>query len=1371
MDCPSPKHGSLVSLKDFGVWGWVGWILKTRLLFHRRLMMKKMPRLYPFAVSLAFLIGGFHASDCLAVTSFKFFYPDIDVNNNKITLTCNGVQKDPPAPTDCEFDAQNSLEVALSSWSGQTAVMKNTGNDLVIDGACRASVTLDKNLPDAYQLDPSCRRNVGGVSFFFPGEDAKKRPISLTCNGETFTGGAANCAQDDQGKIVLGLSSWGGATTVFTRIAGAEDTFTGFCGHSWAPDKNLAGAYQLGSSCSPGRVDATGDKLVDEWFADLPWHQKLSTLHSNEIDIPFVLPFAAIPSGLDATNTLDPARYMLRYGIVNVMAMHRTDTLYRPGETPNHPFLDCADGNCVEMKFEIQRFHTQTTDPSGYAADIVTNNSHPIRDTKIPSLGFAITESTIFAPWRSWHTGHYCAVFADNISDSVCYEDYFTTQLQAQTNLVTPVGETPSGDTWLLTRPALFWPQKNGDVQFGQWCQTGNDRCPMFLGKVQFRPDLTAQPGIVGCQPQDCQQQLQQVKDRTAHLDDQFNASLAAFADIGRFPWNEGQVTDPNAAISTNPFIGYYDLTYASTDKSGYDLFHAQNYVLPKKCTMEYFYAARDHGDPAAIQHLKACSTNFEVHTSGFIDQWKWLYGGSLDDTAIAEIDAVFAGGLTANQYGRTMFMYAGLPEQQIPLSFLIPGAATPTPIHDQIYGASLYTQFLPMVNPDDQTQNSKEYTDVFWHAFFMSNHMNQTPDHFIRGIRGRTLWHNEYRSNFLYEASADGKDKDTKFKGQLSHRDFPAGFQRQNHKTPFHGNTCDSCHIRNGSGIPLMPNGQLSQIQVDNHMKAEFQLNPRRLDYTYTNLDFSDLAVDKLPKQVIPSMKLVFIDVRETTLGPLEKCDANDHTVPKDINYPRDRVYRNKIMNFYGNTFHVNLSDGLPSYAMEYIPIAPGGGFKVVDKTIRRPLKANPKQGQYQPKRVRLSNIQTGTQRCTEPLKEKPAGVNPLVWPKTCDEVNGDRVLSAIDKGQIGYMHLLGKRLGNTPLIEMIPNATVTATQLAQKKAPKAGGIGTAGCFGLAPGTRAGDGGATNYRSCASQQLGTDSNDCYLSRFGWIGDRASLEDQVANAAFSEENISTKEGFQQINPNADQGGQLVRYKAPLCGPANLACQNSESNSDLSEQEIRDMATYQRWIGIPQRSEYQVSTPKVQNGEKHFRTLGCANCHVIDKIPFVELDNSLPDEERAALKKLQSSGDPNYPFVSYLGTDLLMHDMGYLSQVAKTPVGALSFRMLNNAINPKYRAYIQMIRTPPLKGLRFNRFVTDSNHNSDLPIDAIKTKNAMAKDIVPGCDFLLHDGRACDAIEATYLHDGPAVKALNMIQRLNELSEEQLMELRAFLYSL
>ena len=118
-----------------------------------------------------------------------------------------------------------------------------------------------------------------------------------------------------------------------------------------------------------------------------------------------------------------------------------------------------------------------------------------------------------------------------------------------------------------------------------------------------------------------------------------------------------------------------------------------------------------------------------------------------------------------------------------------------------------------------------------------------------------------------------------------------------------------------------------------------------------------------------------------------------------------------------------------------------------------------------------------------------------------------------------------------------------------------------------------------------------------------------------------------------------------------------AVKSSNPNSDITEQEIKDMATYQRWIGIPNRSEYQVSSQIVQEGEKVFERLKCHSCHVIEQNHRMSRhDNMLPDEERESLSELLQKNQPGYPFISYLGTDLLLHDMGYLSQVAKAPQG-------------------------------------------------------------------------------------------------------------------
>jgi len=1179
--------------------------------------------------------------------------------------------------------------------------------------------------------------------------------------------------------------------------------------------------------------DAHGEKLVDEWFTDLPWHQKLSTKDSNLIDMPFVMPAAAIKECAGETDLPRRARCMLDYGIVNVMAFHRTDTLYEPGDASELDTTykqDCSKGDCVQVRLDIQRLHSTGPGPNDYAAEPATNNTivydgkNPTDTTQIQhnlfaSSGFAITESTIFAPWRPWYMGHYCATDYDHMSDAVCYEDYWTTQFVAAVDENYP---------WLIERPALFWPQSKTNPnlkgsEYGRFCETGNTTCSMYLGKVKFLPDVSLvplptidpniNPAAQICDPTIC---LKQVNDKSVSLDEQFTSALKSFVDINRFPWGWNNEKDENAfkpddSYKTNPFIGYYEMAERDTDTTlegtagtkqnpkeneegippddAHYLFKA-TYVLPKQCTQKDFANARLNADGNAISHLKDCSLNFEVHTNGFVNAWDYFYGGNgnigQNYAAIDEVNRMTVNGLSANQYGRTMFFYAGIPEQTIPAAFeaSVQGGTGTVKIFEQMYGSSLYTQYLPMVNPNDQSPRSKGYVDDFWHAFFMSNHMNQTPDHFIRGIRGRTLWHNEYRANMLYKAEeVNPRDylKDTRFyDGEvLAHVDFPAGFQKENATSPYHGNTCDSCHIRNGSGIPLQPNGTLPELHqhiIDKAnktylMNANYFLDPLLLDYTYTNKEKNgpdDPNNDPktnptLRKQIVTPMKLVLFD----PMAAADQCDASGHTAAQ-------APYGNKIMNFYGNSFHLNqLNQGKSTYQLNYTAVDDSDGFYTVDKTTSR---FNQYSGvKYPPQRPTISGIETSQVVCNDKdLPTAPNGVDPQNWPTSCADVNGTNLQEAIDQSKIGIMHLMGKRLGNTPLIEMIPDAKIRETVSAQQQT-----FTYAGCYGKVAGTRAGlKVSDENYQNCTNPSGNNQSEKCYISRWGWIGDRASLEDQIANAAHVEMNISSKEGSQSIHPDLKSPIQEVRYSKTLCGPADVECQKKAPNSDITEQEIRNMATYQRWIGIPNRSRYQVATSMVVEGEKVFRQLKCNTCHVIDKIPFVWNDNMLPDEERNALKRLQNKDIPDYPFVSYLGTDLLMHDMGYLSQVVKGPVNApTAFRNAEDGtINKAYAGYIQKIRTPPLKGLRFNRFVTDSNHNSKTPIHAPKVPSQpkgtnVMKDQIAGCDFLLHDGRACDAIEAAYLHDGPAVKKLQMIENLHDLSDDQLAQLRAFLYSL
>jgi CxxC motif-containing protein (DUF1111 family) len=328
--------------------------------------------------------------------------------------------------------------------------------------------------------------------------------------------------------------------------------------------------------------------------------------------------------------------------------------------------------------------------------------------------------------------------------------------------------------------------------------------------------------------------------------------------------------------------------------------------------------------------------------------------------------------------------------------------------------------------------------------------------------------------------------------------------------------------------------------------------------------------------------------------------------------------------------------------------------------------------------------------------------------------------------------------------VIEAIPNEAILDFHQSQRVAL---GEKIAGEILWSAGSRDGVDGKVHL-VCQTKSL----SDCYIGRFGWLGDRVSLEDQVANAAFLEMNMTTSQGYKKLYPN----GKVmfpIRYAFPDCGPADKTCVESKGNADLSEQDVDRMAAYARWLGNPTRSDFTVSLPEVIAGEKIFRETKCNTCHVIRDIEIVPDDTMLSKVFRDRLKTRVAQSAR--PFLSYIGTDLLVHDMGYLSQVGNA---SQSIRDKDGVVLPAFADYVQKIRTPPLKGLRFNRFVTDSHKNTQKPLD-------------PACDFLLHDGRACDAIEAAFLHDGPAIKKLGVIERLNGLTPEEILELRAFLYSL
>jgi hypothetical protein len=1174
----------------------------------------------------------------------------------------------------------------------------------------------------------------------------------------------------------------------------------------------LVASAQTRPTFWPGTITAPGVPceispcpVLQEWYSDIPWHQKLGTFAGNEVDEAFVLPYAALPpqNVTYCTNSMGPqptgpagqtwqARCMIETGINNIVGVLRTDTLYNPMDplitaarrcVPNFSVANptpcpkttvtycppnAADPlACIEVKLALSMFWTRSDDaanrtltldpmPFGTEPNGECPPPSPVPPNCIPRAyygGYVITDGSTYVPQMPWYMSHYCdaqflAGTAD-AQDAVCYGDYLSPDNDGFAPLPgASLNMWPNSSPWSVF-PSAAAPAPNNH------CPSGQTACTLVMAGFDLELVSSTQATI-------------QYPVLNGNLINWFNNALTNFptnfsiADLQRhFPWTGTQVTwaaDLYPQAILNPFLGQFSFTVtvpADPPNCQVSLtglvpanctpvqVRADHYLYPRRCTL---------ADLASLNaaNLRECGLNYEIHHNGWLAQWPNSFWPDLNAASMA----------IPNQYGRTSFLFAGVPGMQLPVSFYKPTSTSYSSglsVYEQVYNSSLFSLYIPIANEADVNMAffSRNYTDDFYHTLLMSNHMESAPGDFAEGIRGKVLWHDEYRSKLMY-APANPK---------FSTVTFPASFNPATAPSPYHNHTCDGCHVRNGSGVPI--NTKLDQTtglymldpmlqglpgcvaNITCFMTAEYSPYKAGKDYTFTG--------------EIKPMKLVFFDLPPpgvTSTTSTTSIDDSVYSKPLASSATQVQYYSNKISNFYGDSFHVTT----PGYNYTWY-YGPANANRMVVSTprINQELAIT-----YVPQQVNLLDPSTGMGTFTTPfdagscpagtLVKTPPGVPIAAWPQVCADITGTAIYNAIygSVPHVGFMLLNGRRLGNSGAIEAIPNAAIKGFQQSQVTAL---GPTIAGEILWTAGTRGGVNGDVRL-TCTPSNLMT----CYIGRFGWLGDRVSLEDQVANAAFVEMNMTTKTGYQQLYGNASvPPSAAIRYNLPNCGPANQICVNSGGNSDLLEQDVERMADYARWLGSPTRSEFTVSLPDVIAGEGIFKQVKCNQCHVIDKIPITDPnDTMLTLVYRTRLAT--HVAPPAYPFLSYLGTDLLMHDMGYLSQVGVT--SNLIRDQTTGVVFPQYKSYVQKIRTPALKGLRFNRFVTDS-HNNTIPVP-MTTPPTPPK---PACDFLLHDGRACDAIEAAFLHDGPAIKALGTIQGLNGLNADQLRQLRAFLYSL
>jgi CxxC motif-containing protein (DUF1111 family) len=1095
-----------------------------------------------------------------------------------------------------------------------------------------------------------------------------------------------------------------------------------------------------------------GNPTLTEWYADIPWLQKLGTFTGNSINVPLIMPYEVLP--VEATthcNTQTPPlseeACMIETGVINILGYHRIDTLYDPDDQRIKNAAECAPPNqCTEVRLEVSNFQASSM---GSTAALVPQKIGSFLRQPVYG-GFYITDASTYAPQMLWEMSHYCdSKFSPkgDMQDPVCYADYFSPM-----NDGFHVLPRTSVNDWPRSVPWSVFPAGR-PLEPDNQCKPGEKKCVIALGRFAM--------GQVPKNPANLQ-----YKPYNDLLLAWFNNALTAFpkelgpAEIqNHFPWSGNPVTwdafiYPRAI--QNPFLGSYTPTAQPTAPAVKDPtcdtglngavwknppepappntcndaphYQAAGYAYPLSCSLADL-ANAVAGSTTSADSLRQCGLNYEIHPNGWLAEWPTT---PTNYRSIVTQGPFNYGG---NQYGRTSFLFAGIPGMQMAVSFYKdPTSDSGMSIYEQVHNASIFGLFMPAANIADVTRamGGRNYVDTaFYHTLLMSNHMESDPAQFADGIRGKVLWHNEYRMQPMYEA----REKYT----WLKDRTFQAAFDPLQSKydpskapAPFHNNTCDGCHVRNGSGVPINTAGKLDvalqEFMADKTYVPYAAGDVTKKDYTFTG-------------QIRP-MKLVFFDL-QPSLAPLTPPSSHYSepliAVPDGTKGFKEHYYNNKIMNYYGDSFHVTPpgASAVFDYAWSY---EAADANRLV---VKAPRVDAERKKTYQPMQIKLGRFATPD---TCQLSSRPSSNPP--WPENCSDIDDEAIHAAIDGGEVGYMLLNGKRLGNLSAIEAIPDQEIIGFR--NNQLDKLGDA-IAGELIWNHGSRDGVKGKVKL-TCRTRTL----TDCYIGRFGWLGDRVSLEDQVANAAFVEMNMTTTQGYRELYGD-DKVQNPIRYRYPNCGAANQTCVESKGNSDLSEDDIRRMADYSRWLGNPTRSEIQVSQPEVIAGEKIFKAQQCDTCHVIRRIDIVPNETMLTKYFRDRVATHVGGG--NRPFLSYIGTDLLMHDMGYLSQISDA---GQSIRDENGVVKPGFQTYVQKVRTPALKGLRFNNYVTDAHRN---------TKNPTNPPIDPGCDFLLHDGRACSAIEAAFLHDGPAIKKLKVIEGLNALTDTELRQLRAFLYSL
>lgn len=164
------------------------------------------------------------------------------------------------------------------------------------------------------------------------------------------------------------------------------------------------------------------------------------------------------------------------------------------------------------------------------------------------------------------------------------------------------------------------------------------------------------------------------------------------------------------------------------------------------------------------------------------------------------------------------------------------------------------------------------------------------------------------------------------------------------------------------------------------------------------------------------------------------------------------------------------------------------------------------------------------------------------------------------------------------------------------------------------------GDGISGRAQMVFSPKLGEDA----LGRFGWRSEQATIEDQIAAAAFNDMGLTSR-----------------LFHGNSCPPAAEDCRDEHEPAfpgfgfdgpvdpgphELDDIQLEQMGFYLRHLAVPARRN--ADDERVLAGEKHFSAFGCASCHT------PRWETGFDTDSRVV------SGQVIRPY-----TDMLLHDMG------------------------------------------------------------------------------------------------------------------------------